>query len=305
MRRLTAIGLFIIAILFLASCSEKVNEIPDNDPFSSFNVSDIKIENYVNRYFIDIIGREPLDTELKEDVDVLKASNLNREVRDSLIRRLMNDTTFRQAEFSYHHAYIQNLYNLAKVRCLEGVADAEIEKVIGLAMSAALRDSLAGDWDNYFRRQALIRRNQGALRSHELLLKGEINYHEMFAYIVNNSVYDKINMNSFNFIRATFDQLLWRLPTEQEFEKSFGMIEFSTAGELFGVTGSNKSDYVAILTQSVGMLEGMVIWAFNNFMHREPSGEEIYSLVAEYINHNNIDLIIAKILVTDEYANFR
>lgn len=292
-------------MILLSSCSEELVVIDGNPPYSTFNISDIKIENYVNRLYIDIIGREPLDNELDAVVDRLKSGGLKRDTRDSIIYNLMTDTTYRPNEFSYKAAYVQNLYNLAKVRCLEGAADSDIQMRIGILTNGAIKDSLEGNWDAYFKKQNEIRRNKATLESRQALYDGLITYHQMYAFMIDNGVYDIINMNTFNFVRATFDELLWRLPIEQEFDNSFNMIEFNQTAELFGSLGSDKNDYIRILTESNEMLEGMLFWCFQVFLSRPPSPGEVVTLLPIYLNSRDINYIIAQILVTDEYANFR
>jgi len=289
----------------VSSCSEELVVIDNNTPYSTFNISDIKIENYVNRLYIDIIGREPLDDELVIAVERLKAGSLKRESRDSLIYALMTDTTYRENEFSYKAAYIQNLYNLAKVRCLEGAGDDEIILRINLLKFGALQDSLLSNWDAYYLRLAEIRKNEAVLKSLQFLYDGQITYHQMYAFMIDNAVYDVINMNTFNYVRSTFDQLVWRLPTQQEYDNGFSMIEYNQTAELFGSIGSDKNDYVRILTESNEMLEGMVIWSYLTLLSREPTAGEIVTLLPTYINTKDIKWIFAQILVTDEYANFK
>src|SRR5690606_16283787 len=174
----------------------------------------------------------------------------------------------------YKAAYVQNLYNLAKVRCLEGSSDGDINLRIGVLRFGALQDSLEGNWDGFYEKQNQIRRNQAVIDSRPALYDGLITYHQMYAFMIDNTVYDQINMNTFNYVRATFDQLCWRLPTEQEFNAGFDMIQFNETEELFGELGSNKNDYIRILTESNEMLEGMVIWAFQVFLSRPPSPGE-------------------------------
>ena len=287
------------------SCSEELVVTDGNDPYSTFNISDLKIENYVNRLYIDIIGREPLDVELEATVKRLKAGSLKREVRDSIIYSLMTDTTYRENEFSYKAAFVQNLYNIAKVRCLEGASDADFELRIGILKNAALIDSLLGNLDGYYLAQYLIKLDEAVLESRQALYDGVIRYHEMYGLMINNSVYDLINMNTFNFVRATFDQLLWRLPTTEEFDRSFNMIEYNQTGTLFGSVGSDKKDYIQILIGSNEMLEGMVIWSFQTLLSRVPTADEMVTLLPVYIQTHDINWVIAQILVTDEYANFR
>jgi len=287
------------------SCSEELVVIDDNSPYSTFNISDIKIENYVNRLYIDIIGREPLDDELVIAVERLKTGGLKREIRDSLIYALMTDTTYRENEFSYKAAYIQNLYNLAKVRCIEGAGDEENVVKINVLKFGALQDSLLGNWDSYYLKLNEIRKNEAVLKSLQALYDGQITYHQIYAFMIDNAVYDVINMNTFNYVRSTFDQLVWRLPTQQEYDNSYNMIEYNLTTELFGTLGSDKKDYVRILTESNEMLEGMVIWCYQTLLSREPTAGEIVTLLPTYINTKDIKWIFAQILVTDEYANFK
>jgi len=303
--RVSAFYCISLGLIMLLSCSTELVIIDGNPPYSTFNISDIKIENYVNRLFIDIIGREPLDDELVSVVEQLKAGELKREVRDSIIYTLMTDTTYRENEFSYKTAYVQNLYNLAKVRCLEGAPDSDVELRINILEFDALQDSLENNWDGYYTKQYEIRKNKAVLESRQALYDGLIVYHQMYSFMIDNGVYDIINMNTFNFVRATFDQLLWRLPTEQEFEHSFNMIEYNQTGTLFGSSGSDKNDYIRILTGTNEMLEGMLIWSFQVFLSRPPTAAEIVTLLPIYISTQDINWVIAQILVTDEYANFR
>ncbi|HXR80314.1 MAG TPA: hypothetical protein VN763_05325, partial [Saprospiraceae bacterium] len=218
---------------------------------------------------------------------------------------LMTDTTYRENEFSYKAAFVQNLYNIAKVRCLEGASDADFELRIGILKNAALIDSLLGNLDGYYLAQYLIKLDEAVLESRQALYDGVIRYHEMYGLMINNSVYDLINMNTFNFVRATFDQLLWRLPTTEEFDRSFNMIEYNQTGTLFGSVGSDKKDYIQILIGSNEMLEGMVIWSFQTLLSRAPTADEMVTLLPVYIQTHDINWVIAQILVTDEYANFR
>lgn len=295
----------LFVIVFGLACSKQENIIPDNDPFSSFNISDLKIENYVNRVFIDVIGREPINEELDAEVLILKDSSLNRTARMNLVQKLMNDTTFRENEFSYHAAYIQNLYNLAKARCIESVSDEEIQTEINLSRRGATRDSMVGNWDGYYARLEIIRKYESVINSRVLMESGLMQYHQCFAFMIDNGIYDMLNMNTFNFIRASFDQLLWRLPTEQEYNRCFDMIEFNTSSVLFGELGSDKNDYISIMIDSPGMLEGMIIWAYQSMLNRNPSPEEVFTLIGDYAINKDIGYVISEILVTDEYASFR
>ena len=292
-------------LCFLISCESSLEQIiPDNDSFSTTGISKIKIENYVNRLYIDLIGREPTDDEQSTETDILNENDLSEDSRLDLIYRLMTDTSFSQNEGSYHEAFSANLYLLAKIRCLEGVSDGEIYFKLGGLYDQAKQDSLAEDWVKYYEKLEMIRRFELLLSSGQALAEGLIAYHEMYAYMIDNDIYDFFNMNSFNFIRASFDQLLFRLPTEQEYDQAFNMVEFSQPDELFGEIGNSKADYINIMINSEAMKEGMVRWAFHVFLQRPGTPDEVATLLEEYKEHGEIIHVISKIVVTDEYANF-
>ena len=297
--------MFLIASLFFSCESTTEQIIPGNDPFSSTGVSSIKIENYVNRLYIDLIGREPTDEEQSVEAEILNENGLSEESRLDLINRLMTDTTFSINEGSYQEAYTQNLYLLAKIRCLEGITDQLIRsEFLSIIKASAFRDSLNGQWASYHRNINEIRRCEYLLRSAEQLRTGVLKYHEIFAFIIDSPVYDEFNMNSFNFIRASFDQLLFRLPTEEEYAQAYNMVDRDILDVFLGQSGNSKTDYVNILVNSVAMKEGMIRWAFFTFLLREGTPSEIATLLEGYRIHEDINQVIAKIVVTDEYANF-
>jgi len=178
------------SIVFLISCTkQELVVVPDNDAPLVNNVPRIKIESYVNRVFIDLLGREPLDEEMTLEVNTLKDARLSEIVRINLITKLQTGTDFIVGDTSYQRAYYQNLYNLAKIRCLEGASDRKLREF-----------SLGDD----------VERVNAVLATRIDLQEENIQLHQAFARMVNNPVYDIINMNSFNFVNATFDNLLWR-----------------------------------------------------------------------------------------------
>ena len=299
----------VIVFLFLAllySCdSRKELLIPENDSFSSQGVSKIKIENYVNRLFIDLIGRGPTNTEKTIEVDKLNENDLSEESRVVLINRLMTDTSFSVNEGSYNEAYVSNLYLLAKIRCLEGASDGRIQDSdISDYEIGAFKDSLDQDWDGYYKKMNEIRKLKLILASKGEMLKGNLRYHELYGFMINNSIYDFLNMNAFNFIRASFDQLLFRIPSEQEYNQAFDMVELGLPNNLFGETGNSKEDYVRIMINSSAMKEGMIRWVFQVFLQREGSAAEVATLLELYKENENVNQIITKLIATDEYANF-
>ncbi|MEP7197966.1 MAG: hypothetical protein ABI851_15715 [Saprospiraceae bacterium] len=302
-------GLFIhlfFALVYFNSCTkDNIIVIGDNDPVSVTNISRLKIENYVNRLFIDLIGREPLKVELGPEVDTLKVKELSREARLDLINRLMDDTIFRPGERSYKAAFNLNLYNLAKVRSLEAVTDEEIQSEMGILISNAMRDSMDGKWDAFYAKLNQVRKFQNLLQSQNDLYFGDIQYHQVFTFMVDNAIYDVINMNTFNFIRSVYNELLFRLPTDQEYGVAFEIIEKNIPGQVFGKYCSNRTEFINSLIESPAMSEGMVIWTFQVYLNRFPTARELASVLDVYLAGKDIRNVIRQIAVTDEYASFK
>ncbi len=282
-----ALGFILICLLSI-SCKKETITIDDNDAPSVNYVPQIRIESYVNRVFIDLIGREPLDGELSQEVATLKAAQLSDEARQSLINRIQTSTDFIEGDTSYLRAYHQHLYNQAKIRCLEGVSDQLVE------------EKLADNEDNEEEEMRLI----NVLNARADMQNGLIFFNDLFGRLVSNAIYDQINMNSFNFVNATFDNLFWRFPSNAEFDAGFDMVEYNSSANLFGQSGQTKEDYVNIIINSSEMYEGMIIWAYRQLLSREPSTEETAVLLDDFFTNKRIEAIQLQIMSTDEYANF-
>ena len=116
---------FILSMLCIFSCTkEETIIVPDNTAPNVNNVPTIKIENFVNRAFIDLIGREPLDTEMQLEVETLREAELTKAARMALVEKLQTGTDPIEGDTSYVRAYSRQIYNLAKIRCIEWFSDA-------------------------------------------------------------------------------------------------------------------------------------------------------------------------------------
>ncbi len=64
--------IMMVTILNLTSCKKEDRFIANNNVPNYYGVSTIKVKNYINRLYIDLIGREPLDIEMDSLVNILK-----------------------------------------------------------------------------------------------------------------------------------------------------------------------------------------------------------------------------------------
>lgn len=295
--------LALLGITFTSSCKKDLI-VKDNQPPYYNEISTLLIENYVNRIYIDLIGREPLDSEMIAEVDFLRQADLEISAREELVVRLQTDTNYVFGDGSYKEAYYKRFYELAKARVLEGASDQDINENVGQLQSQIVRDSLNGDWAAYELHKRELKKLTDIFASEDDYASGAITIDTIFARMINNSIYDFINMNTFNFVNASFDNLLYRYPTQYEFDKAFSIIEYNQSETLFGEPAGNKDQYVSVLIGTREFFEGCVIWAYQTFLARDPNSSETYNAMLDFYFTKDFQKVQKDIVVTDEYAGF-
>lgn len=295
----------LLFLLFLVSCKKETEIVPDNQPPDYDGIATVITENYVNRLFIDLLGREPLDAEMSAEVGALETAGLSMAARTALVQKIMTSTAFLADDSSYRNKYCTRLYELCKARFLEGVSDEVIDGFIGNAQQQALADSLGGNTTGLNAANTTLGRLLALKRSRTDLRDGLIGIAEVMRRMVLNAVYDEIHMNSFNYVNATFDNLLLRYPTDAEFTIAYGMVEQNASGVLFGQSGQNKGEYAALMSASAEAREGLVRWSYVTFMGRLPDTAETVAALDALGPTTDIEDLLLRILTTDEYANLQ
>jgi hypothetical protein len=302
-------NIYILVFITIFSSCRKEETIPNNKPPFYDEIPTILIENYVNRIFIDLIGREPLNIEMQEEVKYLRDNDLQMEFRDSLITKLMTstilDTTIGDSTTVYKVAYYHRMYEMTKARMIEGASNEYIQQDIGNLEQAILNDSLmGGNQQGIDKKRFEVNKLKKVILSEDQYMNGDIEINEVYARMLYNSVYDEINMNTFNFVNASFDDLFSRFPTAEEFDNGFNMIEYDEARLLFNLPGQNKGDYIEILTNSREYYEGMINWVFLTMLSREPTSLEKGQIMETFFYDHDLQKLQKIVLMTDEYAHF-
>lgn len=282
------------------------NNIPGYD-----GVPTLLIENYVNRLFIDLIGREPTNQEMSTEVASLEAGGLSSTSRSALVDKLMTSTAPIDGDTSYAHAYAQKFYDDNKARFLDGIAENQVFEEYYLYYGISVQDSLAGNMLSYEINRDYSNRAKDVILSKEQFRLGQITCAEMCSRMCYNTMYDNLHMGSFNYVNATFDDLFYRYPTDVEMDEAYDAVEGvpsdgegDIAGYLFGELFSTKKEYLDVLIDSEEYAEGMIRWCYLSLLSREPSTAEVYSKLSVLINGMNIKAVQKSILITDEYAGF-
>lgn len=297
--------IYISCIVFImSSCKREDNIIPNNNAPYYGEIPTLLLENYVNRCYIDLLGREPLDDEMIEDVQFLRDNEVTVESRDQLLYKLQFDTTFIEGDSSYNQAYFHRFYELVKVRLIEGAANSYINSENANWLFEYEKDSIAGNMINAYKRLLEYNKLNDILKSEKQYRNGVISVSEFHRRMVYNSIYDDINMNTFNYINAIFDNLLFRYPTSYEFNECKLMIDDNSTQILMGASGNCKYDVTTIICNSDEFYEGLVNWSYITFLGREANVQERDELMNNLITFNDYQRIQRIILSSDEYAHF-
>ncbi len=294
---------YITFLIVLFSC-KKENVIPNNNVPYYGEIPTLLIENYVNRLYIDLLGREPLDEEMIFEVQYLRDNNVSTESREEIIYKIQNDTSFIEGDSSYKKAYYHRMYDLIKVRLIEGASNGYIKYINNNVWQDYLNDSLAGNMIDANKKLLEFSKLNDVINSENEYMKGNISINELHRRMTYNVIYDDINMNTFNYINAIFDNLIFRYPTSYEFNNCQSMIDDNSTELLMGESGNNKYELGLIICNSNEFTEGLINWSYITYLGRESSIIERDHLMKIFITDNDYQKIQRIILSSDEYAHF-
>ena len=293
-----------LLLAFLFSCKKDDDVIPNNNAPYYSEIPTILLENYVNRIYIDLIGREPLDIEMEQDVQYLRDADVSQESRNDLLYKLQNDTNYVEGDSSYKFVYYHRIYGMLKARLLEGVSNSYIGSELNNWYSNYENALAAGDILSANKKLLQYNILNDVLLSELQYYHGEIEINEMHRRMIYNSVYDNIHMNTFNYVNAAFDNLLFRFPTQYEFSQTYTMLQDNTSQIVLGSSGNNKEDFSYIITNTREFYEGIIIWSYQTLLARMPTVQELdYLMQVFYIDHD-FQWVQRQIMKDDEYAQF-
>ena len=274
------------------------------DSLTYGGIPTILLENYVNRIYIDLLGREPFDAEMQRDVQYLRSNYIGMPYRDTLLMKLQSDTAFIEGNTSYKHAYYLWLYESLKIRLIEGVSDGYISNEAGIIYAAYVVDSVNGNMIEANKKLLMYNNLQDIIDSKMEYFHDSISINEIHRRMSFNPIYDEINMNTFNFINAIFDNLFYRYPTQYEFDECYKMIDDNSTQLLLGSSGNSKYDMTVIMCNSQEFYEGLINWTYIMLLGRQANPVERNSLMLDFVLDNDYQKIQRNIMQTDDYAHF-
>jgi hypothetical protein len=280
-------SLYLFALALVFSCSKEPTElIPNNVAPPDYTVDRVIKENYINKLYISMLGREPNTDEFNSARDLL-GDGVTQESREILVENV-------QAKEEYY----DNMFNIIRQDLINGVDTNQIREDYIDGFEEALENS-----DDPFEIQEI---EEGLVKLYLLynstddLKANTATITEIQGRCVNNFIYDEINMGSFNYVVSIYQNFLHRYPTEYEIENGVKMLDDEQA-VCFGGNGNSKSDFNTLFFNHDGYYEGQVINIYNRILFRNPSSSESYELTTLFKSNKDYKELQKRILITDEY----
>ena len=263
-----------------------------NTPPYYGGVSSVKLNAYVNKMYIDMLGRGPTLSELESAADALRAAGYHAATRDSLALALQS---------SYEWA--KNLDASTKAQMINGKDSVEIDAQIAIYDNQILVALSAGDTTQAQRFEQERDDLMFLLNAGRDLHEGIIDIAEFHRRHVMNRYYDEINMGSENFVLATFENLFHRSPTEDELEQGVLMCD-GLPGFLFAFPGASQRDFAVIAVSTQHYQEGLVLETYSRLLARTPNSNELGTGLLRLAEAQDFRVLQRDLLTSTEYAGF-
>ncbi len=291
--------LFIIISVFSCTENQTITEIEyvnhvvgGNEPAPFNGITTTQIHAYINRIYIDLIGREPTNAELTNWTTYLKDNDLKETAKQTLISNIQGTT-----------AYYNRLFDIYSGQLLGGVSNDDIDG--NIALYEYFRDNAYLQGDTIHAQQMEYR----LVQLHQLKTvaadysNNVINLNEFFTRFTRTPIFDEINMGNENFVLACFEGLLKRYPTDTELFKSVQMLNGNSITLLLK-DGSSKADFVEIMTTVAAFYEGLTIEVYLQLLARNPNSLEIGAGTLELTATGDYQSLQQKVMLTNEYSGF-
>lgn len=277
----------IIGLLLLFSCGkEDAIVIDGNTPPPDRTIETVIVENYVNKLYISMLGREPSTPELSNALETL-GENAPIENREALVDAVQSNPE-----------YYGNLFNLFRQDYLDGIDTMEIHyDYIDVYESLIEMESNPLALEIY---ETGLVKLQVLYNTGIELSNANINAVQAHLHCVDNAVYDDINMGTENYVISMFQNFLHRYPTVAELKTASVMVD-NEQSNCFGVNGDSKDDFNALFFNHDGYFEGQVISVFNNLLYRTPNSEESTALAGSYKKNRDYKALQKALLIGDEF----
>lgn len=275
-------------LLILSSCQNDGNSvlvegnIAPPDP----TIERVVVEGYVNKLYISLLGREPSTSEFNDAIDLL-GEKLNQQDRTLLVSQIQEDPN-----------YYKNQIDIFRQDYLNGIDTAQIRDDYILPYENELENVV-----NPFFYEEIEKELNSLYLLYNVeidLILNDIDVMEVHRRMVDNPVYNDINMGIENYIVSMSQNFLHRYPTNSELENATLMID-GEQSYCFGGNGDSKSDFNNLFFNHDGYFEGQVVTNYNKLLYRNPNSSEASESAYLYKQNRNFKELQKSILISNEF----
>ena len=285
------IGVLFLAVFFISSCTKtELETIPGNQAPPDTTIELNVYEDYVNKTYILVLGREPSVTEFQTAVNNLKVNGLDVGSRYAFLNTVFSSSDYKWRQIEKWRIQLLGSTDSSDVINQMAIFDFFLNDSTYIALWTGLQ--LEKD------------RLDTLYNASNWYVSGTITIRQLQAHMLNNYFYDQINMGADNFVLSSFQHFLDRNPTLSELYGGVGMIGGSNA-VLFLQAGASKEDYLNIFFSSDDYFEGAVIRVFNDYLLRAPNSIEMSTAALKYKNTLNFESVQKDVLATDEFVGIK
>lgn len=285
-KKFTLVAFAVWVAIMLGSCT-KEEVIPNNQPPPDSTINNVIKENYVNRLYISILGRECTDAEFTESYTILNQNNLSVDSRKQVINLI-----------AAKPGYYERIFSTANADYLNSTDSIDYVGQIYTYQLALQNQAYQQYWPLL---QAELNKLQTFLGSVNDMKNGVITVVGFHKRCVYNYKYDEINMGSLNYVASTYQNFFFRYPTQSELEQGIKCVDGFPA-TVFMQTAENKEQYIDLFFASPNYFEGQVRGLFNRYLFREPTSAEQTYYTERYMNSLDYKELQRDILSLDEFV---
>jgi hypothetical protein len=241
--------------LLLASCARD-NIVPvDNLPADS-TITQIELENYINKTHIALLNRKPTQAELTQSLQQLDVDRYNRTIRDTYVLGIQDLDRSKWA-----------IWQFLSDRILDGIDTTQVRESADIFQYRVDNSGTQNEKDYW---QWLLDRTNNNLVALEGWYNQDSTYNSLVGWMVRMPIYDEINMGTENFVVSIYQHFYHRYPTDHELTQASKMVDRQW-GLLYGVNGNSKADFLNIFLNQGEFQQGLIINAFESYLNRIPT----------------------------------
>lgn len=273
-------------LVLLLSCEKSHTVYVDEFPIDS-TITDVELENYINRSYIAILNRKPSEDERISSFLNLSTDPYDRSLRGYFIEELQSASRARWVA-----------WQMLSDRILDGLDTSSLSADIERYESFVAASSNVSELEYW---QALRDRSLRHYAAYQGWLQGDSSYTALNRCMFRLPAYDEINMGTENFVVSVYQHAFHRYPTDAELSEAISIAEHNWS-TLYGSNGNSKEDFLRIITQQNEYWQGLIITLFEQYLYRAPDTHE----VLYYLSRLNTDWGYSEmqhhILTSSEYV---